>query len=307
MSDEGQNENEWTPSEREDARGRYNPAHLKIPKGQKLENFDFYEFSEDLTNSITDQLYRSYHSLLEDEYREYQRRHQDEDIRNDMDVQALVHDIRRKTNSRITRIVSDQIANRVSSELQEQYHARSGSLESNIDKGLRGIRWIMIAAFLPIAVVVTCIALMVLFETVTLAHSTFEFSTRALTGVSMQELKQEQNNVVAAILSILDMLLIGSLVIMVLIGGYENTISRIGITHSVPTWFGKLDIAQLKIKVAASIVIISSIHLLMAFMQIDLDGKEFNADPLMWTALVHIVFVVAAVALAYMDRIQHRR
>ena len=50
------------------------------------------------------------------------------------------------------------------------------------------------------------------------------------------------NFAVAAILSILDLLLIGSLGVMVLIGGYENTVSRIGMSHGVPSWFGKLDV-----------------------------------------------------------------
>ena len=80
---------------------------------------------------------------------------------------------------------------------------------------------------------------------------------------------QPLNKIIFSILSVLDLLLLASLIVMVLIGGYENTVSRIGTSHDVPTWFGSLGITDLKIKVAASIVIISSIHLLTQFMLIE--------------------------------------
>jgi uncharacterized protein (TIGR00645 family) len=114
------------------------------------------------------------------------------------------------------------------------------------------------------------------------------------------------NNASAGILSVLDLVLIGSLVVMVLIGGYENSIARLGSSHDVPTWFGKLDIGELKVKVAASIVIISSIHLLTSFIQIkfieQVDPKSIeHYYPLVFTTTIHVVFVISAFVLAKMD------
>ena len=116
-----------------------------------------------------------------------------------------------------------------------------------------------------------CLSILVLIESTEIAIKTFKLAV----GCSQDsvDVRTSINNIVASTLSVLDLLLVGSLSIMVLVGVFENTISRIGMTHNVPTWFGKLGIGQLKIKVAASIVIISSIHLLVLFLGLDL-GKD---------------------------------
>ena len=114
------------------------------------------------------------------------------------------------------------------------------------------------------------------------------------------------NEIQGSILSTLDMMLIASLVMMVTIGGYENTVSKLGIGHSFPSWFGKLDVGQLKIKVAASIVIISSVHLLMTFMALEYDDSNLNLYAVAMSTIIHVVFVLAALILAYMEKISHR-
>ena len=137
--------------------------------------------------------------------------------------------------------------------------------------------------------------------------SRFELCMNAVLLVEDQEfniIRDKMNRAVSLTLSVLDLLLILSLTVMVTVGMYENTVSRIGVNHGYPTWFGKLDIGELKIKVAASIVIISSIHLLMMFMQINLtneDAAQINFDAVMWTTIVHLVFVLSAIILASME------
>jgi uncharacterized protein (TIGR00645 family) len=112
----------------------------------------------------------------------------------------------------------------------------------------------------------------------------------------------QEADFVLATLSLIDMVLVANLLVMVVISGYETFVSRIDIAQGDedrPTWLGKLDAGTLKVKVAASIVAISSIHLLKAFMNA---GQHTN-DKLMWLVIIHLTFVVSALLLAYIDRV----
>jgi uncharacterized protein (TIGR00645 family) len=102
-------------------------------------------------------------------------------------------------------------------------------------------------------------------------------------------------------------MLIGSLLVMVLIGGYENTISKISKDRNVgPSWVGNLEISHLKIKVAASIVLISGVHLLKVFLAIPTDKPSLDLDyNILWSVVIHIVFILSVLLLAYVDKILH--
>ena len=280
---------------------KYEEHNMKIPKGQKLEDFDFFELTADLSNSITDKLYRSYHPILEEVHKENSKVYGDDKIDNDLQVEDIVEEIKEKTKNKLVKKVSDDISRKVSQELSEQYHAKSKSFEDYVDKGIKSLRWMMILAFAVIGLVIFSIVLLGWTEAIIVLNKTFSVVSSTFSG---EPLKEQISSVITSILSILDLLLLGSLVVMVLVGGYENTISRIGMSHSVPSWFGKVSISELKVKVAASIVIISSIHLLRAFMNIQLDVQhpiEYYY-PLFATVLVHVVFVISALILAYMDK-----
>jgi uncharacterized protein (TIGR00645 family) len=95
--------------------------------------------------------------------------------------------------------------------------------------------------------------------------------------------------------------LVGGLIVMVMFSGYENFVSRLDIndTDEKLSWLGKVDSASLKNKVAASIVAISSIHLLKVFM----DTRNIPNDKIMWYLLIHITFVMSAFAMGYLDKI----
>jgi len=104
-----------------------------------------------------------------------------------------------------------------------------------------------------------------------------------------------------AMLQLVDSVLVASLVIMVVIAGYESTISKLDVDaerHGI-AWLGKLDAGSLKVKVATSIVAISSIHLLQAFMEAD----QVSNDKLMWLVIIHLTFVVSSLLLAVLDRL----
>jgi uncharacterized protein (TIGR00645 family) len=87
---------------------------------------------------------------------------------------------------------------------------------------------------------------------------------------------------------------------MVMFSGYENFVSRIDIDEDTEKlgWLGKLDAGTLKLKVAASIVAISSIHLLRAFM----NAPQIPNDKLMWYVIIHLTFVVSAVMMGVLDK-----
>jgi uncharacterized protein (TIGR00645 family) len=107
--------------------------------------------------------------------------------------------------------------------------------------------------------------------------------------------------VVLVVLSLIDISLVGGLLVMVMMSGYENFVSELDSKGDGETlsWLGKMDASSLKMKVAASIVAISSIHLLRVFMNMD----NVDSQKLMWYVIVHLTFVVSAFAMGALDRI----
>jgi uncharacterized protein (TIGR00645 family) len=107
-------------------------------------------------------------------------------------------------------------------------------------------------------------------------------------------------DLVLTVLALIDIVLVGSLIVMVMFSGYENFVSRIEAKGTDTLgWLGKLDAGTLKLKVAASIVAISSIHLLRVFM----NATQIENDKIMWYVVLHITFVISALLLGVLDRI----
>ena len=116
-------------------------------------------------------------------------------------------------------------------------------------------------------------------------------------------LELSESDLVLVVLSLVDIELVGGLLVMVMLSGYENFVSRIDIKEGAEKldWLGKLDSGSLKQKVAASIVAISSIHLLKAFM----NATQMPNDKLMWYVIIHMTFVISALGMAFVDRMNH--
>jgi len=110
-----------------------------------------------------------------------------------------------------------------------------------------------------------------------------------------------ETDMVLTVLALIDMVLVASLVVMVMFSGYENFVSRIEVDDDSEKlgWLGKLDAGTLKLKVAASIVAISSIHLLRVFM----NASQIPNDKLMWYVIIHLTFVVSAVMMGVLDKL----
>ena len=118
-------------------------------------------------------------------------------------------------------------------------------------------------------------------------------------------LEMEEQDLVLTVLAMIDIVLGGSLIVMVMLSGYENFVSTIDAKGSDSlSWLGKLDAGTLKLKVAASIVAISSIHLLRIFMKVGAQEDSTYTDAqIMWYIILHITFVLSAVLLGVLDRI----
>jgi len=111
----------------------------------------------------------------------------------------------------------------------------------------------------------------------------------------------KSSDTILDVLSLIDVTLVGNLILIVVFSGYENFVSRIDTSGQPnwPVWITQIDFAGLKQKMLASIVAISAIHVLEAFLNID---TAFDATKMTWLVSVHLVFVISALLLALSDR-----
>lgn len=113
-------------------------------------------------------------------------------------------------------------------------------------------------------------------------------------------LSMPESDLVLKLLSLIDMVLVGGLLVMVMFASYENFVSQMNIHdhREKLDWLGKMDSGSLKTKVSISIVAISSIHLLRMFMA----AQQIPNDKLFWYVILHLTFVVSALVVTYMDK-----
>ena len=113
-----------------------------------------------------------------------------------------------------------------------------------------------------------------------------------------------ETDVILGILSLIDVVFTANLVLIVIMSGYENFVSRIDVgDHDRPYWMSRIDFGGLKHKLATSIVAISAIQLLRAFMNI----HQYDNTKLGWLTGIHIVFLVSLLAVALADRLSAER
>ncbi len=111
----------------------------------------------------------------------------------------------------------------------------------------------------------------------------------------------KESEVILGVLALIDLTFTGSLIVIVIFSGYENFVSKIDVGEHTdwPDWMGKIDFTGLKLKLLSSIVAISGIQLLKAFM----DLKNLSDRDLIWYVVIHMVFVVSGIMLAWTDKI----
>lgn len=118
-----------------------------------------------------------------------------------------------------------------------------------------------------------------------------------------QVLTMDETDIILLVLTLVDLSLAGNLVLIILFSGYENFVSKIEAAHADrdrPEWMGTLDFSGLKIKLIASIVAISGIHLLKIFMNL----SQYTEPQLLWYVIIHLTFIGSGVCVAAMDWIE---
>ncbi len=110
-----------------------------------------------------------------------------------------------------------------------------------------------------------------------------------------------ETDFILMLLTLIDLTLVGSLVVIIMFSGYENFVSRldIGETTEKLEWLGTHDYGSMKMKVASSVVAISSIHLLKVFMNINATEN----DKLLWYVVIHLTLVISALFMGYLDKL----
>jgi uncharacterized protein (TIGR00645 family) len=110
-----------------------------------------------------------------------------------------------------------------------------------------------------------------------------------------------ENEVMLIVLGLIDVVMISNLLIMVIVGGYETFVSRMDLDNhpDQPEWLSHVNASVLKVKLATAIIGISSIHLLKTFINAD----NYTQQTLMWQTLIHVAFLLSAMAIAYTDRL----
>ena len=153
------------------------------------------------------------------------------------------------------------------------------------EKALFASRWILAPIFLGLSLALIALG--------------FKFFQQAW-HIFSDLVEMKESVLVLTVLAMIDIVLVGSLIVMVMFSGYENFVSTIDAKGSDTLgWLGKMDSGTLKLKVAASIVAISSIHLLQVFME----AKTIDNMKIMWYVVLHMTFVLSAVLLGVLDRI----
>ena len=114
-------------------------------------------------------------------------------------------------------------------------------------------------------------------------------------------LEINESDLILKLLTLIDLTLVGSLTVIVMFSGYENFVSQMDIGSSTEKlgWLGTHDYGSLKMKVASSIVAISSIHLLKVFMNV----QDTDNDKLIWYVLIHLTLVTSALFMGYIDKL----
>jgi uncharacterized protein (TIGR00645 family) len=167
-------------------------------------------------------------------------------------------------------------------------------LETRFERGLFASRWLMAPMYLGLVVALFMLVVIFARELIYYVPQLFVVGPEAMTS----------EDVILVVLTLIDLSLAGNLLLIVMFSGYENFVSKLDIADTVdrPSWMGTVDFSGLKMKLIASIVAISGIHLLKSFMEIgDTNTVARSDNELMWLVVIHLTFVVSGVLLALMD------
>lgn len=166
--------------------------------------------------------------------------------------------------------------------------------ETLFERNLFRARWLMAPFYLGLVFALFMLLLVFVQELIYYLPKAFVFGQGHMTA----------DTAILAILSLVDLSLAGNLLLIVIYSGYENFVSKLDLDENHvdrPPWMGTVDFSGLKMKLIASIVAISAISLLKAFMNLGKPGYTVDETALMWGVIIHLTFVASGVLLATMD------
>ena len=166
----------------------------------------------------------------------------------------------------------------------------SKKFESNLEKIIFASRWFQAPLYAGLIIGGVLYAYKFLVELIHLCMTIDKITETAL---------------MLGILTLVDITMVANLLIMVIIGGYSTFVSKIGIEkhEDKPEWLDKVDAGTLKVKLAGSLVGVSGIHLLKSFVNIE----NKSLDHVKWQIIIHVVFLLSALMLAYSEKILHQK
>jgi uncharacterized protein (TIGR00645 family) len=158
-----------------------------------------------------------------------------------------------------------------------------------------GSRWLQLPLYIGLIVGQGVYVILFMKELWHLINHSFDFS---------------EQQIMLVVLGLIDVVMISNLLVMVIVGGYETFVSRLNLQGhpDEPEWLSHVNASVLKIKLAMAIIGISSIHLLRTFIEAgNLGGvgrsTNYTTEGVMWQTIIHVVFVLSAIGIAWVDRI----
>ncbi len=122
-----------------------------------------------------------------------------------------------------------------------------------------------------------------------------------LTHLVMETPHLTEEKIMLLVLGLIDVVMISNLLIMVIVGGYETFVSRLGLSGhpDEPDWLSHVNANVLKVKLATAIIGISSIHLLKSF----INAHNLDEKTMLWQVVIHMAFVLSAIGIAWIDKL----
>lgn len=162
-------------------------------------------------------------------------------------------------------------------------------IEFSLERTIYASRWLMAPVYLGMSLTLLAIGIKFFHELWHVLPNIFNIA---------------EADLVLSVLSLIDLTLVGSLIVMVMFSGYENFVSQLDIAEGTEKleWLGTQDYSSLKMKLATSIVAISSIHLLKIFMNVE----KVQNDKLVWYVVIHMTFVLSALLMGYLGKLEHQ-
>ena len=175
--------------------------------------------------------------------------------------------------------------------------------EKVLEKTIFASRWLQAPLYVGLIIAQCVYVYQFMVELTHLIH--LPFTAAGADPATAKTASEVSTEIMLLVLGLIDVVMIANLLVMVIIGGYETFVSRLHLDDHAdqPEWLSHVNAGALKVKLATALIGISSIHLLKTFIEVREPNAVFSNDGVKWQVIIHVVFVLSAVALAWADKI----